>query len=306
VNGKLVSFNYTLKNGDVVEVIAAKGARAPSLDWLNSNLGYVRTSHAQTKIRQWFNKQTRTENIERGRQMLDKELRRLAIKTEREVLAGIFNYPTLDDFHAAVGNGSVTAHQIVLKLAAQEDKAEQVTTVTPQKTVPSGVQVLGVGDLMTSIAQCCHPVPGDKIIGYITRSRGVSVHRADCHNIVNEDEKERLIPVEWGENDLLYPVKIQVDAWDRVGLMRDVTTVVAEEKINISTVSLANGNGQNITMFLTLEIKGLAQLSQILKKIDGVKGVVSVSRIGTEAPKQSIADKSLPAPGAGDAGPVSK
>jgi GTP diphosphokinase / guanosine-3',5'-bis(diphosphate) 3'-diphosphatase len=300
VNGKLVPFNYTLKNGDVVEIISSKGARAPSLDWLNPNLGYVKTSHSMTKIRQWFNKQTRAENIERGRQMLDKELRRLGIKTEREVLAGLFGYPTLDDFHDAVGNGSVTSHQIVLKLAAQEEKSEQITAVTPSKALPSGVQVLGVGDLMTSIAQCCHPVPGDKIMGYITRSRGVSVHRADCHNIINEDEKERLIPVEWGENDLLYPVKIQVDAWDRVGLMRDVTTVVAEEKINISSVNLTNGNGQNITMYLTLEIKGLAQLSQILKKIDGVKGVVSVSRIGPEASKPASA------PVTGEAGTGSK
>jgi guanosine-3',5'-bis(diphosphate) 3'-pyrophosphohydrolase len=302
VNGKLVSFNYELKNGDVVEIIVAKGARAPSLDWLNPNLGYVRTSHAMTKIRQWFNKQTRAENIERGRQMLDKELRRLGIKTEREVLAGLFGYPGLDDFYAAAGNGSVTAHQIVLKLAAQEEKAAQTIAVAPPKTAPSGVQVLGVGDLMTSIAGCCNPVPGDKIIGYITRSRGVSIHRADCHNIVNEDEKERLIPVEWGQSDLLYPVKIQVDAWDRVGLMRDVTTVVAEEKVNIASVNLANGNGQNITMFLTLETKGLAQLSQILKKIDGVKGVLSVSRVGMEAAKPGTGDTPPPAPGAGDGG----
>jgi GTP pyrophosphokinase len=306
VNGKLVSFNYELKNGDVVEIIAAKGARAPSLDWLNPNLGYVRTSHAMTKIRQWFNKQTRTENIERGRQMLDKELRRLGINTERQVLAGLFGYPGLDDFHAAVGNGSVTSHQIVLKLAAQEEKAEQTIAVAPPKTATSGVQVLGVGDLMTSIARCCNPVPGDKIIGYITRSRGVSIHRADCHNIVNEDEKERLIPVEWGQSDLLYPVKIQVDAWDRVGLMRDVTTLVAEEKVNIASINLANGDGQNITMFLTLETKGLAQLSQVLKKIDGVKGVVSVSRVGPEAAKQGTGDTALPAPGAGQAGQSGK
>jgi guanosine-3',5'-bis(diphosphate) 3'-pyrophosphohydrolase len=306
VNGKLVPFNYTLKNGDVVEIIAAKGARAPSLDWLNPNLGYVRTSHSMTKIRQWFNKQTRAENIDRGRQMLDKELRRLAIKTEREVLAALFNYPTLDDFHAAVGEGSVTSNQIVLKLAAQEEKEERITTVAPQKPVPSGVQVLGVGDLMTSIAQCCRPVPGDKIIGYITRSRGVSVHRADCHNIINEDEKERLIPVEWGQSGLLYPVKVQVDAWDRVGLMRDVTTVVAEEKINITSVNLANGNGQNITMFLTIEIKGLAQLSEILKKIETVKGVVGVSRVGPEPAKPGAPDAPITAAGHGDAGTAAR
>ncbi len=298
VNGKLVPFNTTLKNGDVVEIIASKSDRGPSLDWLNSNLGYVRTSHATTKIRQWFNKQTRAENIERGRQMLDKELRRLGIKTEREVLAGLFGYITLDDFYAAAGDGSVTSNQIVLKLAAQEEKVKEPAATVLPRSAPSGVQVLGVGDLMTSLAQCCHPVPGDKIIGYITRSRGVTIHRADCINVLNEDEKERLIPVEWGQSDLLYPVRVQVEAWDRVGLVRDVTTVVAEEKINIASISLASGNGQNITIHLTLETKGLAQLSQILKKIDGVRGVVSVTRVGTEPSKQSAA--SQPAPSASE------
>jgi len=303
INGKLVPLDYQLKNGDIIEILSSKAPRGPSLDWLNPNLGFVHTSHALSKIRQWFNKREKTESIEHGKQILDKELRRLGIQTERQALAALFNYNNLDDFIAAVGNGNISAHQIVLKLAAQEEKSKQVAGhAAPLKTEPSGVQVLGVGDLMTSIAQCCNPVPGDKIIGYITRSRGVSIHREDCANVINEDEKERLIPVEWGQSDLLYPVKIQVDAWDRVGLMRDVTTVVAEEKVNIATVSLANGNGQNITMYLTLETKGLAQLSQILKKIDGVKGVLSVSRIGTEASKQSTVDTPLPAPGASDAG----
>jgi GTP pyrophosphokinase len=282
INGKLEPFSYELKNGDIVEIISSKAPRGPSLDWLNPNLGYVRTSHARSKIRQWFNKQERTENIERGKQILDKELRRLAIKTERQALAELFEYKSLDDFLAAVGAGTISSHQIVLKLAAQEEKALEIAEVTAPSATGSSVQVLGVGDLMTNIAQCCHPVPGDKIIGYITRSRGVSIHRQDCHNIVNEDEKERLIPVDWGQGDHFYPVGIQVEAWDRVGLMRDVTTVVAEEKVNITSVNLADSDGQNVTMFLTLETKGLAQLSQILKKIDGVKGVLSVSRVGVE------------------------
>jgi GTP pyrophosphokinase len=289
VNGKLEPFNYILKNGDIIEIIAAKNPRGPSLDWLNPNLGYVNTSHARAKIRQWFNKQERTENIERGKQILDKEIRRLGIKTERQILAEFFGYSSLDDFLAAVGNGSITAHQIVLKLAAQEEKTPGVTEVAAPKTTTSAVQVLGVGDLMTSIAQCCHPVPGDKIIGYITRSRGVSIHREDCYNIVNEDERERLVPVEWGQSDNhLYPVTIQVEAWDRVGLMRDIATVVAEEKVNITSVNIADSVGGRTAMFLTLETKGLAQLSQILKKIDGVKGVISVSRVGLETPRQGM------------------
>jgi len=303
VNGKLVPFSYQLKNGDVIEIISAKGSRGPSLDWLNPNLGYVNTSHAKTKIRQWFNKQERTENIERGRQILDKELKRLGIKIERQVLAELFVYGNLDDFLAAVGNGTITAHQIVLKMDTQEEKEIPVMEVAPSRTAPSTVQVLGVGDLVTSIAQCCHPVPGDKIIGYITRSKGVTIHREDCRNIRHEDEKERLIPVEWGHSDeLLYAVNVQVEAWDRVGLMRDVTTVVAEEKVNIASASLADGDGNTITMFLTLETKGLAHLSRILKKIDGVKGVLSVTRIGDDATRQGAADSPVPLTGAEDSG----
>ena len=291
INGKLVPLNYQLKNGDVIEIVSSKAPRGPSLDWLNASLGFVHTTHARNKIRQWFNKREKAESIERGKQILDKELRRLGIQTERHVLAEIFGYKNLDDFIAAVGNGNITAHQIVLTLAAEEEKPEQVTEhAAPPKTAPSGVEVLGVGDLMTSIAQCCNPVPGDKIIGYITRSRGVSIHRQDCHNIINEDEKERLITVQWGQSDLLYPVRIQLDAWDRVGLMRDISTLVAEDRVNITSMNLTNGTHQRVTMFLTLQTKGLAQLSEILKKLDGVKGVMSVTRIGEDMSKQSSAD----------------
>ena len=301
---KKLMLSYQLKNGDVIEIVSAKAARGPSLDWLNPNLGFVHTSHAKGKIRQWFNKREKTESIERGRQILDKELRRLGIQTERQSLAALFNFNNLDDFMAAVGNGNITSHQIVLKLAAQEDKSKQVTEpAAPARTAASAVQVLGVGDLMTSLAQCCHPVPGDKIIGYITRNSGVTIHRADCHNILHEDERERLVPVEWGQSDdHSYPVGIQVEAWDRVGLMRDVTTVVAEEKVNITSVNLADGDAQTITMFLTLETRGLAQLSQILKKIDGVKGVISVSRVGLEASRQGTTASSVPLTGKKDAG----
>jgi guanosine-3',5'-bis(diphosphate) 3'-pyrophosphohydrolase len=294
VNGKLVPFNYQLKNGDVVEIISGKGTRGPSLDWLNPSSGYVNTSHARAKIRQWFHKQERTENIESGRQILDKELKRLGIKVERQALADLFNYSSLDDFLMAVGNGTITAHQIVLKLAAREEESQIATVGATQVGVaPSVVQVLGVGDLVTNLARCCHPVPGDEIIGYITRSRGVTIHRKDCHNVAHEDEKERLIPVEWGKSDLLYPVNIQVQAWDRVGLVRDITTLVAEEKVNIASVNLADGDGNTITLYLTLETKGLAQLSQLLKKIDAVKGVIGVARIGGDASRRRAASSQV-------------
>jgi GTP pyrophosphokinase len=302
VNGKLVSFNYELKNGDVVEIIAAKGSRGPSLDWLNPQLGYIKTSQARTRIKQWFKKQERADNIERGRQMLDKELKHLGLVIDRQSLTNLLNYSNVEDFLAALGYGDITPSQIVLKLAAQEEKekADKITAVAPTKLEPSAVSVLGVGDLITSLAKCCHPVPGDKIVGFITRSRGVTIHRQDCNNIVHEDETERLIPVEWGQVDSLYPVSIQVEAWDRVGLMRDITTVVAEDKVNITSVSLGDSNGDEISVYLTLETKGLAQLSQVLKKIDAVRGVRSVTRIGYDMSKKS--GPSLPLTKTEDAG----
>jgi len=283
VNGRLVPLNHALNNGDVVEIMSTKGAKAPSRDWLNPHLGFVKTSHAKEKIRQWFKRQERTENIERGRQILEKELRHLGIKIEREELADLFSYGNVDDFLAAIGYGGVTTHQIALALAAQQEPPKVVAEVIPPKLTPSAVQVLGVGDLVTHLAQCCQPVPGDGITGYITRSRGVTIHRQDCYNVLHEDEKHRLVPVEWGKTDSLYPVRIQVEAWDRVGLMRDITTIVAEEKINIAAVASTHHDDHTVTEDFTFETEGLAQLSRLLKKIEAVKGVISITRVGDES-----------------------
>ena len=283
VNGRLVPLGYELKNGDVVEIMSTKGTRGPSRDWLNPHLGYTKTSHAREKIRQWFKRQERTENIERGRQLLDKELRHLGITIEREELAELFNYSNSDDFLAAIGYGGITTHQIAVKLAAQREPPKVTVEVTPPKPVPPAVQVLGVGNLVTHLAQCCHPVPGDRVIGYITRSRGVTIHRQDCYNVLHEDEKDRLVPVEWGKTDSLYPVRIQVKAWDRVGLMRDITIIVAEEKVNITSLSSTNYHDYSTSLDFILETEGLAQLSRLLKKIEAVRSVISITRIGDEA-----------------------
>jgi len=280
VNGKLVPFNYQLNNGDVVEIMSTKGEKGPSRDWLNPHLGYVQTSHAREKIRQWFKRQERTENIERGRQLLDKELRHLGVKIEREELASLFDYSSLDDFLAAIGYGGIMTSQIALALDAQREPPKAVAEVAPPKLVSSTVQVLGVGDLVTNLARCCNPLPGDEIIGYITRSQGVTIHRRDCYNVLHEDEKDRLVSAEWGKSDSLYPVRIQVEAWDRVGLMRDLATVVAEEKINITGVVSAHHDDYTVTEDFTFETAGLAQLSRLLKKIEAVRGVISITRVG--------------------------
>ena len=284
VNGRLVTLSYQLKNGDVVEIMSAKGDKGPSRDWLSPQLGFVKTSHAREKIRQWFKRQERAENIERGRELLEKEMRRLGIKlSQREELAKLFKYDSLDDFLAAIGYGGVTTHQVALKLAAQEERPKEAAGATPPPPPVSAIKVLGVGNMVTRLAECCHPVPGDRIIGYVTRSRGVSIHRQDCYNIIHEDEKERLIPVEWGRTADMYPVGIQVEAWDRVGLIRDITTIVAEEKINIAAMNSIHHDNNTVTEYLTLETKGLAQLSRLLGRIEGVRGVISVARVGDEA-----------------------
>ena len=280
VNGRLVPLNYQLKNGDVVEIITAKGEKGPSQDWLSSHLGYVKTTHAREKIRQWFKKRERAENIERGRELLEKEMRRLGIKlSEREELAKLFKYDSLDDFLAAIGYGGIATHQVALKLAAQQEPPREKAVTLPKPPVLA-IRVLGVGDMVTRLADCCHPVPGDNIVGYVTRSRGVSVHRQDCYNIIHEDEKERLIPVEWGQSDAQYPVGIQVEAWDRVGLIRDITTIVAEERVNIAAMNFVQHDDYTVTEYLTLETRDLAQLSRLLARIEGVRGVISVARVG--------------------------
>ncbi len=286
VNGKLVPLSYQLSNGDVVEIMAAKRAKGPSRDWLNPNLGYVKTSHAREKIRQWFKKQERADNIERGRELLEKELQHLGLKhIEREELAKLFKYDSLDDFLAAIGYGGITTHQIALKLVAQQEQPKEVPIVVLPKPSVSAVKVLGVGDLLTQLAQCCRPVPGDKIIGYVTRSRGVTIHRQDCYNVIHESEKERLIPVQWQPTDSLYPVSIQIEAWDRVGLMRDITAIIAAENINITAVSSTHHDDHTVSEYFTLATTGLAQLSRFMVKMEGVQGVMSVARVGGEAIK---------------------
>jgi GTP pyrophosphokinase len=280
VNGRLVPLSYKLNNGEIVEIMMGKASRGPSRDWLNPVLGYIKTSHAREKIRQWFKKQERAVNVERGRELLEKAMRQLGINlNEREKLARAFKYDNIEDFYAAFGEGVITPHQIALKIAAQEQQPKIISTSATRPST-SAVKVRGVGDLLTHLAQCCHPVPGDEIIGYVTRTRGVSVHCVDCYNVVHEDEIERLIPVQWGETASLYPVMVQVQAWDRVGLMRDISAIVAEEKINITAINLTNNPDRTVTFSFGLETTDLVQLSMILAKIEGVNGVISAARVG--------------------------
>jgi guanosine-3',5'-bis(diphosphate) 3'-pyrophosphohydrolase len=282
VNGKLEPLNYTLKNGDVVEIMASKVDKGPSLDWLNPVLGYLKTSHGRSKVRQWFNKQERSQCIEYGRQIWDKELKRLGIGLPgADEVARLLDYDDADDLYAALGSGSINSSQIMLKLSGDLEPTGEGVEVLPLRRVsPVSIDVLGVGDLLTRLANCCHPLPGDKIIGYITQGRGITVHRRDCPNVIHEKEKERLIKVEWGDVAQVYPVMIQVEAWDRVGLIRDISAIIAEEGVNLGEANMGNQHDGSVTLYFTLEVKGAAQLSKIMSRIYSVWNVVSVTRKG--------------------------
>jgi guanosine-3',5'-bis(diphosphate) 3'-pyrophosphohydrolase len=279
VNGKLVPLTTYLRNGDTVDIMVGKHDKGPSRDWLNANLGYVNTSRARERIRQWFKKEARSENIERGREILEKEMKRLRIDLgNREELAHLFKYEDVDDFYAAIGYGDLSASQVTLKLAVQEEQPKVTGPLPSAAAAPLGIKVLGSGDLLTRLAKCCSPLPGDDIVGYITRTTGVTVHRKDCPNIIHEKERERLVEVEWGRTDQLYPVWIRVDAWDRVGLVRDITTVVSNEGVNIASMKSLGHGDNSASVFLTIETKGVAQLSRLLSKIEAIGGVTNVVR----------------------------
>ncbi len=279
VNGKLVPLNHELKNGDIVEIMVTKADRGPSLDWLNPDLGYVKTSHGKEKIRQWFKKQERTQNIERGKQLLEREVKRLSISLPNtEDIARLFNCDTYDDFLAAIGSGGVTAHQLAIKLADEPEPLQAMPKVLPaEKPNILGIQVLGVGDLLTRLAACCNPLPGDDIIGFITRSQGITVHRKDCTNIINLKERERLIEVKWGQVQAVYPVNIGIEAWNRVGVLRDIAAVIAEENVNISSITTEE-HGDTSSISFTLDINDMSHLNHLLSKVRSVRGVISAMR----------------------------
>ncbi len=285
VNGRLVSLDYQLRTGDQVEIITAKRG-GPSRDWLNPHLGYVKTSRAQQKIRQWFKKQDRAENIAQGRAIVERELKRLGLEdVNLEQLGRALQYDKVDDFFAAVGYGDVSLQNLTTKALEIEREAVAELPLPPTAPAPptistSEVTVTGVGNLLTTLAKCCNPLPGDEIVGYITRGRGVTIHRKDCPNILARTDRERLIQVDWGvAKRQTYPVKIEVSAYDRGGLLRDIAAVVADEKASMSAVNARTDKRDNTAIFTaTLEIEDIDQLSRILTRIYRLPNVLEVRR----------------------------
>ena len=291
VNGKLVSLDTALQNGDTVEIFNSKTERGPSLDWLNPNRGYVRSAGARQSVRQWFRRQERGTNIQRGREMLRRELRRLNQQFEDAEILAMFKLDTMDDLLANLGSGGVTENQLAQRMAQARQVPEpplaQKRTDLPLSSPSSGITVLGVGDLLTRMGRCCAPIPGDSIIGFITRSRGVTVHKKDCPSVRNEDEKERFVQVDWGKAQELYPVRVRMKAYDRVGLLRDLTALVSEEGVNIASVITEELTDGTVIMSLTVYTTGLDQLGKLFSKLEGVRGCISVSREGSSPPASS-------------------
>ena len=286
VNGRLVSLDTPLQNGDTVEIMTTKSNRGPSPDWLNSNLGYVNSASARQKVRQWFHRQARGSNIERGRDKLRKELRRLNLKLEESEILNLVKFDRMEDFLLSLGSGGLSEGQLAHRLslaARQEPDLPRIKNNLPLSSPSSGISVLGVGDLLIRMAGCCNPIPGDDIAGFVTRVRGVTVHKKDCISLRNEDEPERIVQVSWGEVKELYPVRVCIEAYDRVGLLRDVTVRVSEEKVNIASVVTQEKSDGTVTMELTLHTTGLDQLGKLFAKLEGVRSVTSVTRAHSAA-----------------------
>ncbi|WP_297526499.1 GTP diphosphokinase [Thiohalobacter sp.] len=287
VNGRIVPLTYELQNGEQVEVLTTRQG-APSRDWLSPHLGYLRTPRARAKVRHWFRQQDQEKNIAAGRAALERELSRLGIEgLAWERLAERLGFAEVDAMLAAIGSGDLNSAQLV---GAASELTRSETAETPA-TAPArrrrgegerGIRIQGVGNLLTHVAQCCRPLPSDAIVGYITRGRGVTIHRQDCPNMLRlrPEDRDRLIEVEWGEGGgQTYPVDIQILAFDRAGLLRDVTSVLAGEKINVLAVNTHTDKRDHAAhMQLTVEISDLGSLSRVLSRISQLPNVVEARR----------------------------
>ena len=285
VNGRLVPLSHHLHTGDIVEVVTSKTSTGPSRDWLT----FVATNNARAKIRQWFKKEAREENVQRGRELLEKELRRLGALTAlmkpdklREA-APKFNVGSDEDLLAALGNGDVSLLSVVTALRGEVPAPEAPAPVVPAPTAPSagGVRVRGADNVLTRFSLCCTPLPGDRIVGYVTRGRGVTIHRQDCPNVKSlRTHPERLIEVEWESiPEASYQVEIEVAAFDRVGLLKDILAAIADSKTNVLSVNARVRKDKVGIVTLVLDIRNVAQLHAVMQKVGKVPDVYSVERV---------------------------
>jgi GTP pyrophosphokinase len=286
INGKLVPLNYILRTGDRVVILTTKQG-GPSRDWLNPNLGLVKTQRAKAKIRIWLKKQAREQNLLQGRQMLEREFHRIGIEEiNLENLARQLEFRNPEDMFVALGCGDLSLNKIVTLISDQKTPDDVIETSTPKSETSSSdaVAVRGLRGLLTQMAKCCNPTPGDPIVGYITRGRGATIHREDCPNILRATtaEKERLVKVTWGDASKTYPVPIRITAFDRQGLMNDISNLLNNEGVNITDVNVRINHdslkADIANIRLTVEVRDLAHLSRVLNRMENLSNVLEAQR----------------------------
>ncbi|QTL98008.1 RelA/SpoT family protein [Iocasia frigidifontis] len=291
VNGKIKPLEYRLKNGNIVEIQTSKTSNGPSRDWLK----YVKTSKARSKIKHWFKQQERDQIIQRGKDLLEKELKRRHIELKEQEkqeelvrIAGKMGKNNVDELLELVGYNQINTQQVISRLkAVQEDnniKLEDMKGLTKRvvkKSADKGVKVKGIDDLLVRISKCCNPVPGDDITGYITRGRGVSIHRCDCPNLQNliEHDQERLINVSWDEErSESYEVNLAIEAVNKKALLNDITSLIKEEQINLLSVIARTDKYNRAHIKLVLELSSLEHMRDIISKLGDISGILSVER----------------------------
>jgi len=302
VNGKMAALDYKLKNGDIVEMMTSKHSYGPSQDWLK----LTQTSQAKNKIRQYFKKQKREENIAKGKEQVEKEIRADGIEPKEvmtpdniKLVLEKFNFANVDDMFAAAGYQGISAALIATRLSdkvrktkEKEQLAEKVLEEAKQETAKaarnahmnrrdSGVEVEGIDNLLVRLAKCCNPVPGDDIVGYITKGRGVSVHRADCPNVQTEEAEERFLPVKWKSNDTntkQYHLDLEITGYDRRGLLNEVLQVVNEMKTNMTQVNGRTDRNKMAIIHITVLINNTKHLRKIVEHLKAIKDVYTVRR----------------------------
>jgi guanosine-3',5'-bis(diphosphate) 3'-pyrophosphohydrolase len=279
VNGKLVPLYQELKTGDQVEILTAKRG-GPSRDWLNSNLGLVKTQRARSKIKAWFKKQEDEQNLTQGRAALEREIQRLGIPVVNfEKMARELSFKTPDEMYIEIGTGDLSVNKVIRQLAETEETADILAITSAQEVRPStdAVEVVGLKGLLSMMAKCCNPMPGDQIVGYITRGRGATIHRQDCPNVLHRKDKERFLQVDWGKVEHTFPVAVTVKAYDRQGLMGDISTLLQAENVNIADVSV-NINRSLADLKLVVEVRSITQLSRVLTRIESLPNVLEAVR----------------------------
>jgi len=286
VDGQMVPLNYKLQNAQRVEIMATKQG-GPSRDWLSRDGGYLASPRALAKVRQWFRHEDFATDVAEGRAALDKDLQRIgATGAAHDKIAHACGFEKLEDFYAALGRGEVSARQVEIAVRGEPLVAAAPPPVLPAAAPPSkassGVLVLGVNNIATMIAKCCKPVPPDPIVGFITRTRGVMVHRQDCVNITGLDaeQRDRLMPADWGKTGAEAPFSadIEVVAVDRQGLLRDITEAIARERINVTAVNTVS-RGAHAFMRFTLQVGSGDAIMRVLRQVTDVPGVDTARRL---------------------------